>query len=95
MDKFVYYVPTIATFVVLTGLIALVGYPLFKSIASDGKIQYCYVESERTMVPNQGDVVVYTLYGFRPWRIDRRISPVLASLDLAKETAVKYGCELR
>lgn len=85
-----------ATFTVIICALAIgVSMGAYMSIAASGEIKYCYVETERHTVPNQADVVVYSLYGFRPWRFDRRISPSLQNMDQVKDAAVKYGCELR
>lgn len=81
----------IATLVVLPFL----GFPIIKSVQADGHVEYCYVDTERHQVPNQPDVVVYSLYGFRPWRNDRRIAPSLRTMDEVKDAAAKYGCELK
>jgi hypothetical protein len=77
------------------GLIALIAYPLVKCISADGRVEYCYVLTERHTVPNQADVVVYQLWGFRPWRSDRNISPALKSMEEVKAAAEAYGCNLR
>lgn len=80
--------------VVLAG-VALLGYPVVKTISAPGTVDYCYVETERHTVPNQADVVLYEVFGFRPWRSDRRIATNLANMDQVREAAAKYGCQLR
>ncbi len=76
-------------------LVAVVFYPMFKSIVADGKVEYCYVENERHQVPNQPDVVLYRLQGFRPWRSDRVIAVNLKSLEDVKAEADRLGCPLK
>jgi hypothetical protein len=84
-----------ALFGLVIVILGLAGVPIYKSVVADGKVQYCYVDTERHQVPNQADIVVYSLYGFRPWRTDRRIAPALKNMDEVRTEAVKYGCELR
>ncbi len=95
MEKFSEKVASVIVGLVVLGLIALAGYPLLKCISADGKVDYCYVVTERHMVPNQADVVVYQLMGFRPWRQDRCLSPALRTLEDVKNAAEQYSCTLR
>lgn len=74
---------------------AIVVYPIFRSILADGRIEYCYVENERHQVPNQPDVVLYRLHGFRPWRSDRTVAVNLKSLEEVKTEADRLGCPLK
>ena len=37
----------------------------YKSINADGKITYCYVDSDNG--------VIFRVYGFRPWRSDQQL----------------------
>ena len=77
------------------GLVSLVGYPIYKSIAADSRVEYCYVSTETYTVPNQPNVVMYHLWGFRPWRSDRDLARNLSSLEEAKKAAANVGCEIR
>jgi len=94
-DKFSSTFAIAMALVIVLGLASLVGIPIFKSITADGKVEYCYVENERTQVPNQPDVVLYQLYGFRPWRSDRRLAVNLPSLEAAKVEADRIGCPMK
>ena len=85
----------IVTPIVVVGLLGLGLYPIIKTVSADGKIEYCYVNTDRHPVVNQPDVVIYSLWGFRPWRSDRRISPNLKNLEEVKTAAETYGCTLR
>lgn len=79
---------------VILAIAGLLAFPVYKSIAADGKVQYCYVDTER-QVPYQADVVVYSVYGYRPWRMDRRLSLALSNMDAVRKAAADYGCELK
>lgn len=80
---------------VVLGLASLIGFPIYKSIAADGRVEYCYVETEQHHVPNQANVVLYQVWGFRAWRGDRRIATNLPSLEAARAEAERYGCSLK
>jgi len=88
-------VERIIAYVAAVAVLGLGVFPIYKSAAADGKVTYCYVETERHMVPNQADVVVYSVYGFRPWRTDRRLSPALSNMEAVRKAASEYGCELK
>lgn len=80
---------------IVVGLMCLMFYPLYKTIAVDGKVDYCYTETRSFTNPLSGDVVAYDLYGHKPWRKDIKISQNLGSLEQVKSGASTYGCELR
>lgn len=95
MDKFgTAFAVTLAITLAL-GLVSLIGFPIYKSIAADGKVEYCYVSTETYTVPNQPNVVMYHLWGFRPWRSDRDMARNLKSLEEAKQVAANVGCDIR
>lgn len=77
------------------GFLSLIGVPLYMAIVTDGHVQYCYVETETHQVPNQANVVLYRLVGFRPWRTDRYIALNLPSLEATKEEADRIGCQIK
>ena len=94
-DKFSATFGIAAAIVLVLGLASLVGIPLYKTIAADGRVEYCYVSTETYMVPNQPNVVMYHLWGFRPWRGDRDMARNLKSLEEAKQVASNVGCEIK
>lgn len=76
---------TFYSIIILSFLAA--GIMTFKSIASDGKIQYCYIE----YYSPSGIQPVYKLHGFVPWRNDRDLG-AYESLNQAKDAAEKIQC---
>lgn len=95
MDKFGAAFGVTLAIALALGLVSLIGFPIYKSIAADGKVEYCYVTTEAYHVPNQANVVMYHLWGFRPWRSDRVMAQNLASPEAAKAEAERLGCTIR
>lgn len=60
-----------------------------ESVKSDGTITYCYIE------PNVApELPIYNLYGYRPWRPDRRIAS-FKTLDEAIDFSSKMQCSVK
>lgn len=68
-------------------ILASAGTVIYKSLSADGKVTYCYVESTR-----YEGVLVYHLYGFRPWRPDRSIG-TYSSLNDVNSAVQLVQCE--
>ena len=94
-DKFSTTFGIAAPVALILAVLMLIGYPIFRAIAASGQIEYCYVSTSVWTVPNQPNVVMYYLYGFRSWRSDRIIAQNLVSMDEVRTSAQKYGCELK
>ena len=77
------------------GVIALIagvliaGYCCWRAAAADGQVTYCYTEywSPSEMPP------MIRLFGFRPWRSDRRIGNYKDLVE-ATEAAKLIGCKI-
>jgi hypothetical protein len=85
----------VAAVALITLIAFVVLFPLYKTVMADGKVTYCYTRSYTYHVPTQPDSVIYDLVGHREWRADVTLGQNFTSLDLVKEAAAKYGCELR
>lgn len=81
--------------IIALAVVGVVGYPVTRSIMSDGHIDYCYVTTSTYQVPNQPNVTVYYLNGFRSWCANRMISPNLPSLEAAKAEADRINCPIK
>ena len=81
--------------IIALGLVGLVGYPLVRCIMFDGHIDYCYVTTTEHQVPNQPNVILYYLRGFRPWCPDRLLAPNLPSLEAAQAEAERLSCPMK
>lgn len=81
--------------VIACAMLALVGYPLYRTIFADGRVSYCYLSATQYHVPTMPNVVMYDVWGFRNWRSDRLIAQNLKSVEEAKSAAAAYGCELK
>lgn len=86
--------PTLGCAIILL-LVGLITYPLYRTIVADGHVDYCFTDIHVYEVPNQPNVVLYSLWGFRPWCFDRRISSNLPSLEAAKAEADRIGCPMK
>lgn len=64
-------------------------YCIYRAVAADGQVTYCYTEywSPSEMPP------MIRLFGFRPWRQDRRIGNY-KDLNEATEAAKLIGCQI-
>lgn len=75
--------------VVIVFALSTLGFCLYKTIGSDGQIDYCYVEVETTP-----KIPVYSLWGFRSWCSNRLITSSY-KLDDVVEASTKLQCPLR
>lgn len=77
------------------GVIALIAgaliasYCCWRAADADGQVTYCYVEY---WSPNEMPPMI-RLFGFRPWRTDRRIGNY-KDLSEATEAAKMIGCPI-
>ncbi len=63
--------------------------PVIKSVTSDGRIEYCYVD----MISPQGLMPQYRLYGFRSWRPNADLGTYV-SIDDAVAASKKLECKM-
>ena len=90
---------------IIVGALSLIGIPIYKAIAADGRGDYCYVEPITYAVKGEYadgksyDCNHYTdgyeLKEHRPWRFDRTIASDLHTPDDARVEAQKYNCEIK
>lgn len=76
-----------AFLLIIMFFLTLIGYPLYKTITSDGLPSYCYVNiSNQTGFP--------ALYANIPWRQDRFIGYFCTMVEL-EEAANRIGCDIK
>lgn len=95
MERFSDKVTSVVIGVVVLAVLALGAIPLYETIAVDGQVKYCFVTSTVWHAPDQANIVVYSLWGFRPWRSDRLIVQNVNSLDKVKAAADSMGCAVK
>lgn len=88
-----FWVPLVIAAAATIGSISAVA--AYKTIFSDGKVAYCYVDTYTYHAPSQADVVIYDISGFRPWRADRKLAQNLKSLDEVTVAAKHLNCDIR
>lgn len=86
------------------GLVALVAVPLFKTVAADGKADFCYLEPETFCLksPEEKDSLSctgrtngYTIKQHVPWRSDRTLLRQVPNAEDARKEADRFGCLIR
>lgn len=60
----------------------------YKNIRSDGRVEYCYIDTT-----TGGGLPYYSLYGYRTWSYDRKFSNYY-SFDEAVNAAKELNCPL-
>ncbi len=65
------------------------------AIFSNGKVDYCIVQTYQFRTPLTGDQVTYDLIGHAPWRANRMYTQNLKSLAEVKEQADLLGCQIK
>ncbi len=91
VDKFLNVLGYSLAIALGVGAVALVITPIVKTISADGRVEYCYVEVPGSAV----SVTSYQLWGYRPWRADRRIAVNMDTFEDAKAEADRLGCALK
>lgn len=91
MEKYVWVLGTAICTFIIVGLL----YITSMAIMASGRMEYCYLDSEVFHNPSAQNVVIYKLWGFRPWRPDRLVSQNISTLEDAKAKAEAAGCQIK
>jgi cbb3-type cytochrome oxidase subunit 1 len=74
---------------VLVAILGALGYVVVATAKTDGRITYCFVESNHTT----SGTTSFRLYGHREWRTDATIYDA-SSFEEALSKAEAYGCKI-
>ena len=68
---------------------------VFNVATATGRVDYCYIGSNRNTVVNGPDEVLFDLWGHRSWRADRIIIGDSPTFDDAVASAKLIECEVK
>ena len=91
-DRFIeklYKFGMISFTIIVSLVVSLLMFAIFKSTMASGKVDFCYVEKTTVEISGQS----YVLHGFRSWRGDNNLG-IYKTPDEVKSAAEKFGCQL-